>query len=371
MASRTPLRQLGRYRILRELGQGAMGVVYLAEDELIQRQVALKTMQLPEEPEERAHLEGRFRQEAKAAGGLNHPNIITVHDLGREGEWLYIAMELLQGEELRELMTQGRLTLPLAVDIAAQVATGLAAAHQRGVIHRDIKPSNIMVLAGQRAKIMDFGVARMQASDVRTQTGLMLGSPKYMSPEQVEGRSVDHRTDIFSLGSMLYEMIAAAPPFTSNDLPGLLFAIARDTPAPPSRHNDAIPPALDRIVARSMEKRAEDRYQDAGELARDLDRCAAELAGALGVTPAPAMPAMAPPDVLLYGTTATQPRIDSRLESTAPLDEVTSPRLSNRFESAAALQRVARRGLFADRERMAWIAAWAAAGLCGVWIALG
>jgi serine/threonine-protein kinase len=369
--SKTPLRQLGRYRILRELGQGAMGVVYLAEDELIQRQVALKTMQLPEEPEERAHLEGRFRQEAKAAGGLNHPNIITVHDLGREGEWLYIAMELLQGDELRDLMTQGRLTLPLAIDIAAQVATGLAAAHLRGVIHRDIKPSNIMVLAGQRAKIMDFGVARMQASDVRTQTGLMLGSPRYMSPEQVEGRSVDHRTDIFSLGSMLYEMIAATPPFDSKDLPGLLYAIARDTPAPPSQRNDAVPPALDRIVARAMAKRAEDRYQDAVEMARDLERCAAELGLVIGATSTLAVPALPLPDLVLYGTTATQPRADSRLESTSPLDEVAGPRLSDRFESERALQRVSRRGFAADRERLAWAAAWLAAGLCAIWIALG
>jgi serine/threonine protein kinase len=369
--SRTPLRQLGRYRILRELGQGAMGVVYLAEDELIQRQVALKTMQLPDEPEERAHLEGRFRQEAKAAGGLNHPNIITVHDLGREGEWLYIAMELLQGEELRELMTQGRLTLQLAVDLAAQVATGLAAAHQRGVIHRDIKPSNIMVLAGQRAKIMDFGVARMQASEVRTQTGLMLGSPKYMSPEQVEGRAVDHRTDIFSLGSMLYEMIAAAPPFNSNDLPGLLAAIAREQPEPPSRRNDAIPPALDRIVARAMAKRADDRYQDAGELAHELLLCAAELAQVPGLAAAPAAPLAQPPDLMLYGTTAPRARIDSRLDSTAPLEETAGPRLSDRFESAAALQRVARRGWTADRERLAWVAGWVAAALCGLWIALG
>jgi serine/threonine-protein kinase len=204
MRNPPPFTHLGRYRVIRELGRGAMGVVYLAQVESLQRQVAIKTLLLPDEPGERAHLEARFRQEAKAAGGLNHPGIITIHDLGREGDYLYIAMELLQGTELRDRMAQGPLPLDMALDIAGQVASALAAAHASHVVHRDIKPGNIMLVGNGQAKIMDFGIARMQSSDVRTQSGTMMGSPKYMSPEQVSGHAVDHRSDIFSLGSMLY-----------------------------------------------------------------------------------------------------------------------------------------------------------------------
>src|SRR3954471_3808644 len=138
-----PFTHFGRYRVIEELGRGAMGIVYLAEDESLQRQVAVKAMLLPADSDERAEHEGRFRQEAKAAGGLNHPNVITIHDLGREGDWLYIAMEVLAGKELRDLMAEGLLPLDQALDIAGQIASGLAAAHARGIVHRDIKPGNI------------------------------------------------------------------------------------------------------------------------------------------------------------------------------------------------------------------------------------
>src|SRR4029453_8619689 len=200
------LTQLGRYRILAELGRGNMGIVYRAEDPLLNRTVAIKTIAMMEDPAACAEYESRFYQEAKAAGGLNHPNLITIHDIGREGDIAYMAMELLEGVELRKLMAQGPCPLPFALDILAQVADGLAHAHERGVIHRDIKPANIMVVRDRFAKIMDFGIARMRVSDVKTQTGNILGSPKYMSPEQMTGQPADRRSDIFSLGIVLYEL---------------------------------------------------------------------------------------------------------------------------------------------------------------------
>jgi serine/threonine-protein kinase len=270
-----PSAQVGRYRIVEELGRGAMGVVYLADDDSLQRRVAIKMLQLTGDADERAMHEARFRQEAKAAGGLNHPNIITIYDMGREGDWLYIAMELLEGSELRDLMTRGRLPLHVSVHIAAQVAAGLASAHARGVVHRDIKPSNIMVLADHTAKIMDFGIARVQSSDVRTQTGMIMGSPKYMSPEQAAARPIDTRSDIFSLGSILYEMTAGVAPFSGDELSSLMFNIATHTPTRPSEINAAVPELLDLIIAKAMQKDPALRYADARELASDLTDCRA------------------------------------------------------------------------------------------------
>jgi serine/threonine protein kinase len=301
----------GRYRVIREIGRGAMGVVYEAEDETLQRQVAVKTMVLSDDAEERIEHEARFRQEAKAAAGLNHPNVITVYDMGREGDWLYIAMELLRGQELRELMNAGTLQLPTAVDLISQVASGLGAAHMRGIVHRDVKPSNIMVMNGRHAKIMDFGVARMQVSEVKTQTGVMLGSPKYMAPEQVEGRGVDSRSDIFALGAVLYETVTGSAPFSGNDLGTLMFDIVNGEPIPPSQRNPAVPVELDRIVAKALRKAPADRYQDADLLAHELAQCAAHLtagavragsfspaatiSGRVSYSEAPTMPGRVPP----------------------------------------------------------------------------
>jgi eukaryotic-like serine/threonine-protein kinase len=274
-----PITRFGRYRIIQELGRGAMGIVYRAEDETLQRPVAIKAMMSPDDPAERAQHEARFRQEAKAAGSLNHPGIVTIHELGREGDWLYIAMELMHGTELRDLMNMQRIPLRQAVDIAAQVAGGLAAAHDRGIVHRDIKPSNIMVLADGHAKIMDFGIARVQSSEVKTQTGVMLGSPKYMSPEQVSGHAIDHRSDIFSLGSLLYEMAAGVPPFSGDTLSRLLFDIINTTPPPPGQFHPAVPQVLELVIARAMQKDPAARYQTARELAVDLEACRAQLSG--------------------------------------------------------------------------------------------
>ncbi|NML48298.1 serine/threonine protein kinase [Ramlibacter sp. G-1-2-2] len=321
-----PFTHFGRYRILEELGRGAMGIVYLAEDESLQRRVAVKAMLLPPDAAERDEQEARFRQEAKAAGGLSHPNIITIHDLGREGDWLYIAMELLRGTELKTMMTVGAMPLPLALDIAAQVAEGLAAAHSHGVVHRDIKPSNIMVMDGRHAKIMDFGVARMQASEVRTRSGVLLGSPKYMSPEQVGGHAVDARSDIFSLGSMLYEMVTGQPAFGGAELGNLLYDILHGQPTPASRHNPAVPQMLDLVLARAMQKNPGARYQDAREMARDLEAC-------LGGAPAPVpVGAATVADATLFSSTV---RADATVTLASPVLALLP---AVQFDSRAALQ---------------------------------
>ncbi len=270
---------LGRYRIVGELGRGAMGIVYRAIDPMLDRPVAIKTVNLAEAGDDAAEFDARFQQEARAAGRLAHPNVITVHDAGRAGDVAFMAMELLEGSDLRGLMAGRRPRLPVAeaIGIAAQVADGLAYAHERGVVHRDIKPGNIMILASGLAKIMDFGIARMRASDVRTRTGVLLGSPKYMSPEQVLGQGADGRSDIFSLGIVLYEMLAGAPPFSGDTVSNLMFQIATASAPPPSRINAEVPPMLDLIVAKALTKKPEERYQSAAELAADLRECGAGL----------------------------------------------------------------------------------------------
>ena len=303
----TPLEKIGRYRILGELGRGAMGIVYSAEDPLLSRKVAIKTILMSGDAEERAEYEPRFYQEAKAAGSLNHPNIITIHDIGREGDIAYMAMELLEGVELKSLIMNGRLTLAQSLSIAAQVAQGLAFAHQRGVVHRDIKPSNIMIVEGSHAKIMDFGIARLKISDVKTQTGMLLGSPKYMSPEQIVGRPFDHRSDIFSLGTVSYEMVTGMPPFAGSDLAALMHAVGNLAPHAPSRLNPEVPPVFNLIIAKAMAKNPQDRYQDAREMAADLIACRDALAGAAAAAPSAA------------GT-------DPAYEPTQPLpDEIVAP----------------------------------------------
>lgn len=369
--------QLGRYRIIRELGRGAMGVVYEAEDESLQRHVAIKTILLPEDAAERVELEGRFRQEAKAAGGLNHPHVITIHELGREGQWLYIVMEMLPGAELVDLMKQSALSLPVALKLAAQVASGLAAAHARGIVHRDIKPANIMVLPGPHAKIMDFGIARMQSSELRTQTGVILGSPKYMSPEQVEGGTVDYRSDIFSLGSVAYEMVAGVPPFGGTDLAGLLTAIVQAAPPAPSAHNAAVPPALDEVIGKAMCRDPAGRYQDAGEFARDLEQCAALLSTAAQELD------------LQFGDTATQPLQpgSGAVAGHSDIDLPTAPvpvaswMVSADVDSSAALHRIVHGGVAAVQRpaRWRWIHSWLSgrallyglASLTALWMVFG
>ncbi len=266
--------QLGRYQIISELGQGAMGVVYKAKDPLIDREVAIKTINLSLAQEEREEYEARFYQEAKAAGRLSHPNIVTIYDVGRTEDIAYIAMEYLQGRELRDILNDNRI-LPLAqvIDIISQVALGLSYAHEHEIVHRDIKPSNVMVIRDGHVKITDFGIARMASAAVRTQTGMVLGSPKYMSPEQVMGKLTDQRSDIFSLGVMLYEMLTGQAPFMGENVNAIMYQTLNAVPSAPSTMNTDVPEMLNFIVAKALAKDLDSRYQNARDLANDLRDC--------------------------------------------------------------------------------------------------
>ena len=329
--------KFGRFRVIDVLGRGAMGVVYRAEDAALQRAVAIKTVALLGDPEQRDHHEARFLQEARAAGGVSHPAIITIYDVGREGDVAFIAMELLEGRELRDLIRESLVTPEQAVDIAARVAEGLAFAHERGVVHRDIKPGNIMVLADGRVKITDFGIARLREPAVRTETGMLLGSPKYMSPEQISGQPIDHRSDIFSLGIVLYEMLTGMPPFSGSDIPQLMFHVATMPVTPPSRVAPGLPPVLDYIVARALKKDPDDRYHSAGEFAADLRECAPEVAAAHLAAAAHANSAES-------GTMpGTQPdgAAGAVLPEFAPGDGQVELRPSPRFDSVEGLARLA------------------------------
>lgn len=263
--------QIGRYKITGTLGRGAMGIVYQAHDPLIERTVAIKAVNCKAlTPAEAEDFELRFFREAKSAGRLNHPNIVTIHDVGRSDEVPYIAMEFLVGRSLRGILDSG-VELPLAriAEIAAEIADGLAFAHANNVVHRDIKPANIMVLDSGVVKITDFGIALLP-SGALTMIGTSLGTPKYMSPEQVVGSVTDGRSDVFSLGAVLYEMLTGRAPFAGDNLESILYQVLNITPALPSSINPDLSYGFDRIVARAMAKEPQDRYANAAEMAVDL-----------------------------------------------------------------------------------------------------
>lgn len=266
------IEKLGRYEILSELGQGAMGVVYKAVDPLIDRTVAIKTINLNLSRDELADFEERFDREAKSAGRLSHPNIVTIYDVGKADQVAFMAMEYLEGRELKEIIASGEVLQPDRIaEIIAQIADALAFAHDHGIVHRDIKPANIMVLRNGSVKITDFGIAKM-SSGSRTQIGIILGSPKYMSPEQVAGKPVDGRSDIFSLGAVLYELLTGRPAFggEGSTLTSIMYQVLNEMPASPTDVNPAIPVAFNYIVARAMAKEPENRYQSAQEMANDV-----------------------------------------------------------------------------------------------------
>ena len=344
--SKKKLAQIGRYKILGELGRGAMGVVYRAEDPALDRTVALKTIILSDDAEGRQDYHKRFAQEARAAGKLTHPNIVTTFDFGEEGDLAYMAMELLEGTDLRMRLKEGALPTAEAVDIAVQIADGLGFAHERGVVHRDIKPGNIMLLERGGAKIMDFGIARMRSADHKTSTGMVLGTPRFMSPEQIAGEPVDQRSDIFSLGVVLYEMLTGAMLFAGEDSPQIAHNVNNIEHEPPSRHNPEVTSLLDFVVARALKKDPAVRYQDAYELAADLRTCLAELGGR---APAEAK-----------GDTTRTVRLAAKAEkgSVSPVSGAIAPTtrlsLSRQFDSGAALRRLATPGR-RDRKLLARI----------------
>lgn len=346
MAETIPAR-FGRFRVLDVLGRGAMGVVYRAEDPALGRAVAIKTITLTGTDEERAHFEARFLQEARAAGGIGHPSIITIYDVGREGDVAFMAMELLDGRELRDLIRGGSLAPSEAIEIAAQVAEALAVAHERGVVHRDVKPGNIMLLADGRVKVMDFGIARLRDPDVKTATGMMLGSPRYMSPEQVSGEPFDHRADIFSLGVVLYEMLTGITPFSGEDITQLMFQVVNGAVVPPSHVNRMLPSVLDYILARALKKNSGERYGSAAEFAADLrdaipDVLEAEMAARASAEAAGSgtMPDLAQTHDVAGGA----PSLDRG-------DEVVELRPSPRFDCVEGLARLAVLPVDADATR--------------------
>jgi serine/threonine-protein kinase len=287
------MQKLGRYEITAELGQGAMGTVYKAVDPLIERTVAVKTINLDLSKEELASFEERFYREAKSAGRLAHPNIVTIYDVGETDNTAYIAMEFLEGQSLREVLDSGEaLSNDRIAEIAAQVADGLAYAQEHGVVHRDIKPANIIITRSGVVKITDFGIAHMPSTS-KTHVGMVLGSPKYMSPEQVVGKAVDGRSDIFSLGVVLYEMLAGAAPFGGDNISTLMYRILNETPVWPSALNQRVPAGFDRILARALAKSPENRYQHAHELADDLRELVGQSAGEFGAASGEALVAEA------------------------------------------------------------------------------
>lgn len=268
------IEQLGRFKITGTLGRGAMGTVYRAHDPMLDRTVAIKTVACAGlSKEEIDTFERRFYREAKSAGRLNHPNIVTVHDVGREADLAFIAMEYLPGQTLRDVLDSGVFLPPQrCVDIARQIAEGLAFAHANEVVHRDIKPANIMVLENGNVKIADFGVALIPNSS-NTVDGTAFGSPRYMSPEQIAGHKVDGRADIFSLAAVVYEMLTGRPPFDGAELAAVLHQVLHIQPPPPSTLHPGLPPAFDEVIARALSKRAERRYFSALEFADALQKC--------------------------------------------------------------------------------------------------
>jgi predicted Ser/Thr protein kinase len=259
----------GRYEILGKLGEGAMGVVYRARDTAIGRVVALKMLSAELGAEDELHR--RFEREAEAIGRLSHPNIVTVYDLGQSNGQLYMAMELLEGDDLRSLIER-KVDVPLAdrVRILVQICEGLAYAHSRGVVHRDIKPANIVVTADARVKILDFGLARVATRATITRKGMILGTPDYMAPEQAMGKLVDRRSDVFSTGSVFYEFLTGEKPFKGKTLHAVLFQIIQEHPDPVLTLNPELPTRLAAVVHRMLVKDPDKRYQSLDEVGRDL-----------------------------------------------------------------------------------------------------
>jgi eukaryotic-like serine/threonine-protein kinase len=262
----------GRYRVEARIGAGGMAEVYRGIDGVLDRTVAIKIL-LPQFARDASFVE-RFRREAQAAARLNHPNIVGVYDSGADGETQYIVMEFIEGRTLADFMAGGgSFTSFSAIEVAEKVCDALAYAHVAGVIHRDIKPANVMVTRQGVVKVMDFGIARIVAGpETAPQTSAVLGTAAYISPEQAQGQPVDGRSDIYSLGAVLYEMLAGRPPFTGDTPVAVAYKQVNETPMPPSLVNADVPPQLDAVVMRALAKNPANRYQAADEFRADLER---------------------------------------------------------------------------------------------------
>jgi len=275
----TPGTKLGPYEILAPIGAGGMGEVYRAKDTRLAREVAVKILPpaFALDPERLR----RFTSEAQAVAALNHPNILAIHDIGNEAGSQYLVMEFLDGESLRERLQAGALSIRKATEYAEQIAKGLAAAHDKGIVHRDLKPENIFVTRDGHVKILDFGLAKLTALEPKdanetltrasaTQPGVVLGTVGYMSPEQVRGQVADQRSDIFSFGSIFYEMLSGKRAFTGDSSVEVMSAILKEEPPPLTEALRTIPPALDRIVHHCLEKNPAERFQSARDVAFNI-----------------------------------------------------------------------------------------------------
>src|ERR1700682_806487 len=273
---------ISHYRIVERLREGGMGIVYLAEDTVLGRHVAIKTLTAARSSTDQ-HCRGRFLREARSISKLSHPHIATIYDYGEtvDGQ-LYIVMELIKGETLSHLMEREALTIPRVIEIVEQVAEALAEAHRHGIIHRDIKPSNIAINERGDVKVLDFGLAKEVGLDradsvargllnTQTREGVIVGTPMYLSPEQALGVEVDERSDLFSLGSVLYECIAGRPAFSGKSPVEICAKVIRDDPPSPSELNSNVPTELDRIATKALAKKPEARYQTADEMIAALE----------------------------------------------------------------------------------------------------
>jgi hypothetical protein len=340
-----PLKTLGRYEVQEEIGRGMMGVVYRALDPALGRSVALKTVGLsfavPDD--ERAAFEQRFQAEARAAAGLSHAGIVVVHDVGRDAPSgvLYIALELLHGRTLAELAAGGA---PLAADealrITARVAEALHHAHARGVVHRDIKPANIMLLPSGEPKIMDFGIAKVPAAQL-TAAGQFFGTPCYMSPEQASGGELDGRSDLFSLGAVLYGLLTGRRAFDAPTIPSILTQVVTQDPPPPGRVVAGLPPGVDEVIRRALSKDPAQRYPDGAAFARDLE--AVRSGRPLEAPAAPASAALDEGSALesLLEPLPEPVTVVSRRQAPPPAEPPDAASLARRWS-----QRLGRRGSF-------------------------
>jgi serine/threonine-protein kinase len=333
-ATPDPVQIAGRYDVVQKLGAGAFGTVYKAKDKLLGRMVAIKTIRLEGLAAQGASLQellDRFNREARVSAQLKHPNIVTVYDVGNSDGLTYLAMEFIDGQGLDRLIAnEGRLPVERAALIAAQVADGLDFAHKNGVVHRDIKPANIMIESGDRVKVTDFGIAKATDSGEHlTVTGSLLGTPSYMSPEQAKGAALDGRSDLFSVGCVLYEMLAGKKAFRGDSITGLIFKIITEEPPSITEIDPLIPEAMVKIITKALNKVPDARYQTGRELADDL--LALTRGGAWPTmrqteTPTAAgMPSVAPPPTIVAPagvvsppTVATTPTVVSGTKPNAP-----------------------------------------------------
>jgi serine/threonine protein kinase len=265
--------QFSRYRIVSKLGEGQMGIVYLAHDPEIDRRIALKVLR--RELVSDGDPLNRFANESRVIGRLSHPNIVTVYDVGHDHGTVFIAMELLKGASLEKFVSDQGLPVADVVRIGVQIADALDYAHQRGVIHRDIKPGNIIVTQDLQVKLTDFGIARLDdpAANLQTQAGDILGTPSYMSAEQVQGKTVDGRSDLYALGVILYELCCGRRPFTGSNLSAVFLAIAKDVPRPLKELAPAVPTVLADVIMKCLQKNPDDRYPSGRALVVALKTC--------------------------------------------------------------------------------------------------